>query len=265
MCGGIEIGYDDVGSGLPVVFLHGFPHNRSLWTPQRLALHERARCIIPDLRGFGESSPSPDGADAPSMDRYADDVAALLDVLRIPRAVICGLSMGGYVAFAFWRRHRDRVRALALLDTRAGADTDEARAKRRDMIALAHAKGSGAIADAMITGMVGKSTREKSPETVDAVHRMLESAPVDGIVGALDALMTRPDSTPTLATIDVPTLIVVGDEDVLTPPSEARALHAGIRGSHLEIIAGAGHVANLERPATVNHFLTEFLASLTFC
>ena len=258
-CGGIEIGYDDVGSGDALVFLHGFPHHRALWAPQLGALLDRARCIAPDLRGFGESSIVPPY----SIDQYADDLAALLDSLRIERAVVCGLSMGGYVALAFWRRHKARIRALVLMDTRAGNDSAEARERRDQMIALARSRGSEAVADAMITGMVGKRTREKCPEVVDDVHRMLESAPVEGVVGALESLRDRPDSTATLATIDVPTLIVVGEDDVLTPPSEAMLLHAGIRGSTLEVITGAGHVANVERPAAVNHVLTEFLAKLT--
>ncbi|MBK7832857.1 MAG: alpha/beta fold hydrolase [Gemmatimonadetes bacterium] len=258
-CGGIEIGYDDVGSGDAVVFLHGFPHHRALWASQVAALVDRARCIAPDLRGFGESSVHPPY----SVDQYADDLAALLDSLRIERAVVCGLSMGGYVALAFWRRHRARVRALILMDTRAGNDSAEGRERRDQMIALARLRGSEAVADAMITGMVGKRTREKCPEVVDDVHRMLESAPVDGVVGALEALRDRPDSTATLETIDVPTLIVVGEDDVLTPPGEAMLLHAGIRGSTLEVIAGAGHVANVERPAAVNHVITEFLAKVT--
>ncbi|MGQ0766437.1 MAG: alpha/beta fold hydrolase [Gemmatimonadota bacterium] len=257
-CNGIEIGYDDSGTGNPLVLLHGFPHNRRLWAAQVGALLDRARCIVPDLRGFGESSTKPPF----SMDQYADDVVALLDHLRVERAIVGGLSMGGYVAFAIWRRHRDRVRALALLDTKAGADSAEAVQKRRDMIALAQERGSAGIADAMITGMVGRSTRAKCPEVADAVHSMLESAPVDGIIGALEALMTRPDSTPTLSTIDVPTVIVVGDEDVLTPPAESRAMHEAIRGSRLEVIAGAGHVSNVERPAAVNHVLSEFIASM---
>lgn len=258
-CGGIEIGYDDVGSGDAVVFLHGFPHHRALWSPQVGALLDRARCIAPDLRGFGESSVEPPY----SIDQYADDLAVLLDSLRIERAVVCGLSMGGYVALAFWRRHRARIRALVLMDTRAGNDSAEAREKRDQMIALARTRGGQAVADAMITGMVGKRTRDKCPEVVDDVHRMLESAPVEGMVGALESLRDRPDSTSTLATIDVPTLIVVGEDDVLTPPSEAMLLHAGIRGSTLEVITGAGHVSNVERPAAVNHVLTEFLAKLT--
>ncbi|HSA56956.1 MAG TPA: alpha/beta fold hydrolase [Gemmatimonadaceae bacterium] len=255
----IEIGYDDVGTGTPVVFLHGFPHHRGLWTAQVNALVDRARCIAPDLRGFGETSAAPPW----TMDRYADDVERVMEGARIDKAVLVGLSMGGYIAFAFWRRHRRRVRALVLADTRPGPDSDEGKQKRRDLIALARERGSEAVADAMITGMVGKSTREKNPDIVESVHGMLASAPEPGVIGALEALMERPDSTSTLATIDVPTLIVVGDEDALTPVAEARAMHAGIRGSRLEVIAGAGHVSNVERPAAFNHVLTEFLASLT--
>jgi len=256
---GIEIGYDDFGLGLPVVFLHGFPHNRSLWTPQVHGLVDRARCIAPDLRGFGETTV----AGPYSMDQYADDVVSLLDVLRIDRAVIAGLSMGGYVAFSVWRRYRARVRALVLADTRAGADNDVARAKRDEMIAMANDRGSGAVADSMIAVMVGQGTRTRSPEIVDEVHRMFASAPVEGIVGALESLKSRIDSTPTLATIDVPSLIVVGEDDVLTPVAESRAMHAAIAGSLLEIIGGAGHVSNVERPAAFNHVLSEFLSTLT--
>src|SRR6185503_17495566 len=188
---------------------------------------------------------------------------ALMDAAKVERAIIAGLSMGGYVAFALWRRHRARVRALVLADTKAGADSPEAKQKRRDMIALAKERGSEGVADAMIGGMVGKSTREKSPEIVDAMHAMLTAAPVDGVVGALEALMERPDSAPTLATIDVPVLIVVGEEDALTPVKESEAMHAAIAGSRLEVLSGAGHVSNVERPAAFNHVLTEFLASLT--
>lgn len=259
LAGDLEIGYDDVGTGAPVVFLHGFPHHRGLWAPQVNALVDRARCIAPDLRGFGES-----GVQGPyTMDQYADDVAALLDALRLERAVVVGLSMGGYVALALWRRHRRRVRGLVLADTRAGADSPEGAHRRQEMIALAREHGSEAVADAMMPGMIGKSTRQRHPDVAEAVREMLASARVPGVVGALQAMMARPDSTPTLATIDVPTLVVVGDEDVLTPRRDAEAMHQAIRGSRLEVIAGAGHVSNIERPATFNHVLSEFLASLT--
>lgn len=252
----LEAGYDDSGTGAPLLLIHGFPHDRSLWAPQGRGLAGQARCIAPDLRGFGESTPSPPF----SMDRYADDLAALLDLLRVDRAVVGGLSMGGYIALAFWRRHRRRVRGLILANTRAGADSAEARDRRQRMIALAREHGSSAIAEAMLPGMIGKTSREKSPELVAAVHRMMSSAPVAGVVGALEAMMERPDSTPTLGTIDVPVLVVTGEEDALIPAAEARAMHADIRGSQFEVIAGAGHLSNLERPAAFNHVVSEFLA-----
>lgn len=256
---GIEIAYDEVGTGCPVLWIHGFPLNRTFWAPQLSALVDHSRCIAPDLRGFGESSVRPPY----SMDQYADDLVHLLDALEIRQAVIAGLSMGGYIAFAIWRRHRHRVRALLLADTRPGADNDEAREKRRALIAVARERGSGAVADTLIGGLVGKQTRARRPEVVDQLHRLLESAPVDGIVGACEAMIARPDSTPSLATIDVPTLIVVGEDDALMPVRESRAMHEAIAGSRLEIIAGAGHVSSFERPAAFNHVTSEFLAAVT--
>lgn len=257
-CADLGIAYDDVGSGLPLVLLHPFPLDRGYWAPQIGSLVSRCRCIAPDARGFGETAAAPPY----SMDRYADDVICLLDALAIDRAVIAGLSMGGYIAFALWRRHPQRVRALVLADTRAGADTDEGRAKRRALIELARAKGTEAVAEAQLPGLVGKRTREKHPAVVEALRRMIERASVGGITGALEAMMARPDSTALLHTITVPTLIIAGDDDVLTPPKEARAMHDAIPHSRLEIIAGAGHASSFERAAAFNHVLGEFLDSL---
>ncbi len=261
----LDVGYDDVGTGTgaahpPLLFVHAFPLNRTMWAPQVSALVERRRCVAADLRGFGESSV----ASPYSMEQYADDLAHLLDQLRVPKVVIAGCSMGGYVAFAFWRRHRDRVRAMVLADTRAGADQEDTLARRRHLIEVARTEGATAVANLQIPGIVGKTTRERQPDTYDAVHRMIAQAPVDGIVGALEAMMLRPDSTATLATIDVPTLIVVGEEDVLTPVKEARTLHERIPGSRMEVIAQAGHLCNMERPAAFNHLLTEFLGALSY-
>jgi 3-oxoadipate enol-lactonase len=258
----IEIGYDDVGAGagVPVLFAHAFPLNRTMWAPQVSAMVERCRCVAADFRGFGEST----GRPPYSMDQYADDLAGLLDQLRIDKVVLVGCSMGGYVSFAFWRRHRHRIRALVLADTRAGADSEETAARRRNLIQLARAEGSTAIANAQIASLVGKTTREKQPDTYDAVHRMMAQAPVEGVVGALEAMMRRPDSSDVLPTIDVPTLVVVGDEDAVTQPKEARAMQERIPGSRLEIMGQAGHLSSLERPAAFNHVLTEFLSALTY-
>lgn len=256
----IQIGYDDAGAGIPLILLHGFPHSRALWAPQLSALLDRCRMIAPDLRGFGETSVRPPF----TMDRYADDVVALMDGLRIERAVIGGLSMGGYIAFAMWRRHRARIRALVLADTRAGADTPEGIEKRRSLIALARDRGAALVADAQLPGMLGRTTRDKQPGVVESLREIMAKARPEGIIGALEAMIARPDSTADLATIDVPTLVIVGEEDALTPPKEARRLHSGIPGSELEVISGAGHVSNLERPAAFNHVLSEFLSRLTY-
>jgi pimeloyl-ACP methyl ester carboxylesterase len=260
LVGDTEIAIDDIGSGMPVVYLHAFPLNRTMWEPQVGALVAECRCITIDFRGFGDSPVAPPF----SMDRYADDVIGVLDSLQIEQAVFVGLSMGGYVAFSLWRRHRHRIRALVLADTRAGADTPEGAARRRTLIDVARSQGSTAIANLQIAALMGATTREKRPDIYDAVHRMIAQAPVEGIVGALEAMISRPDSAPTLATINVPTLVVVGEEDTLTPVAEARALHEGIAASRLEILSQAGHLSNLERPAAFNTVVTEFLASLIY-
>src|SRR5690349_15540449 len=220
--------------GPAVVFVHGFPHDRSLWSAQLATLGRDCRCVAPDLAGFGESAPFPAGV-AASMDAYAADVVRLLDHLAIDSGVVCGLSMGGYVAFALWRRHRDRVHALVLSDTRAGADDDAGRARRRELVELARTQGSLAVTEAMATGMLGKSTRQRNETFGAHAHERLlamgGAASPAGLVAGLEAMMSRPDSTPTLATIDVPTLVVVGDEDVLMPPKQAELLRDGIAGS----------------------------------
>lgn len=256
---GIPVGYEDIGTGPAVVFLHGYPHDRTLWVSQLGALAVPSRTLACDLRGFGES-----GGRASSVDDYAADVGAWLRGLGIEKAVVAGLSMGGYVALALWRAYPSLIRGLVLCDTKAKPDDDPGKAKRNEQIAMVRARGSEALADQLIAGMVGKTTRDQRPEVAERVHAMIARAPVEGIIGALTAMRDRPDSTPTLATIDVPTLIVVGDEDVLTPPTESKAMNAAIPKSELSVIQGAGHLSNLERPAHFNHVLTEFLAGLAY-
>jgi pimeloyl-ACP methyl ester carboxylesterase len=260
LVGDTAIAFDDIGSGLPVVFLHAFPLNRTMWEPQIGALVAECRCIPIDFRGFGDSRAEPPF----TIDRYADDVAAVLDALQIERAVVIGLSLGGYVAFALWRRHRDRVRGLVLSDTRASADSEEVVAKRRALIETARTQGSTAVANSQIAGLMGKSTRDKRPDIYDAMHRMMAQTGVDAIVGGLEAMIGRPDSTGTLSTIDMPTLVVVGDEDVITPPKEARKICEGIVGSRMEVLKGAGHLSNVERPAAFNTIVSEFLGTLLY-
>jgi 3-oxoadipate enol-lactonase len=256
---GREIGYDDVGDGPPLLLLHAFPLSRRMWAPQIAALSGRMRCIAPDTRGFGESAAEPPF----TMDRYADDAIELLDALGVSeRVAVCGLSMGGYVSFALWHRHADRVRALVLADTRATADTPEGKRKRAAMIELARSRGAAAVAEQQAPALLSKRTAERCPELLDTVRTMITAQSPEAIVGASEAMMHRPDSTPTLGTITVPTLIIVGSDDTVTPPSDAETMHRAIPGSRLERIPNAGHLSNLERPAAFNAVLAEFLDSL---
>ncbi len=249
------VGVEEAGSGLPVVLLHGFPHDRTLWAAQLAAAPDGARLIALDLPGFGES----DSAEVPSLDHWADWVAAALDALAIERAVIGGLSMGGYLAFALWRRHPGRILGLILADTKAGADTLEGQEKRVAMQAQVLKEGPGAIAAAMLPGMVGKTTRAERPRAVEYLDAMMRRASVEAIHDALDAMRTRPDSTPTLATITVPTLIICGEEDVLTPVKESEAMHAAIADAQLALIPGAGHASCVEHPSAFNALLSGFV------
>ena len=253
--------YDDTTHGPPVLLVHGFPHARRFWAPMVAALGRgdgEVRAIAPDLRGFGDTP-----ARAPmTLDQHADDLVALLDHLGIARAVVCGLSMGGYVALALWRRHPGRVRALVLADTRATADDDAQRAKRDELAEVARTRGSAAVAEAQLAGALGKTTRAGDPARVEGLRQLMATASVDGIVGALAAMRDRPDATGTLAGITVPTLVVVGTEDVLTPPKDARALAAGIPGATLVEIPAAGHVSAWERPEAFADALRTFVAGL---
>ena len=257
---GFEMGYDDTGgAGPPLVLIHGYPLDRTLWSAQTHALADVARVIAPDLRGFGESALP--RADA-TMDTYADDVRALLDALGIKNAIIAGLSMGGYIAFAFYRKYAHRVRALILADTRATADTPEGKLGRDASIALAREQGAGAIADAMVPKSLTVHTLATNPALTNATRALLARQSVDTIVTALGALRDRPDSTPTLADISAPTLIIVGAEDAITPVKDSEMMRDAIRGARLAIIPNAGHLANIEQPDEFNRVVREFLQAL---
>ncbi len=254
--------HDDVGDGLPIVLLHGFPHDRSLWAQQRASLSAHARVIVPDLPGFGASPVS--GA-SPSVDAYADAVIDLLDRLGIGRAVIGGLSMGGYIAMAIWRRCPDRVCGLVLCDTKATADGDAAREARGAAMATIARDGVPAFAEAQLPKMVGATTHGSRPPIVDQLRAMMRRQSAAGMTWALAALRDRPDSRATLGSITVPTLVIVGEEDVLTPLADAQAmmdLLPAAANPRLEIITGAGHASCVERPAAVTLAITDFLASL---
>ena len=256
----VDLAYDIAGaSHNPTLLLvHGFPHDRATWAPQMRALSASYQCVTVDVRGFGESSAAPPY----SMDQYADDLAALLDAIGVRRAVVAGLSMGGYIAFALWRRHADRVHGFVLADTRAGADTEAAIERRRQSIAQLRTAGVEAAAATLIANQLGATTRERHPELESMLLATVRRANEDGLAGALDAMIARPDSIDTLATISVPTLILVGDEDTISPPAEAQRMRAMIAGSHMDVIRGAGHVSNLERPAAFNAVVSEWAAAV---
>jgi 3-oxoadipate enol-lactonase len=256
---GIELAYEVSGAGQPVVLLHGFPFNRTLWREQAEALKERYRVITVDLRGHGETAATRDPA---TMEEMAGDVAALLDHLRIERVVLGGLSMGGYVALAFYRLFPERVGALILADTRAQADTDEARLAREQTATRALAEGMHTIADAMLPKLLAPSTQEEHPEVVARVREMILNTDPQGAASALRGMAVRRDQTEFLREINCPTLIVVGNLDPITPLADAELMKREIRGSRLEVIAGAGHVSNIERPAEFNHALEDFLREL---
>ena len=260
LAGGFEIAYDDAGTGIPLLFIHGWPHNRSLWAAQVSGLQTQARCLAPDLRGFGGSSVEPPY----SIDQYADDLATFLGMLGVERAVVCGLSMGGYVALAMLRRHRALLRGLILTSTRATADTPEAREKRARLIEFVRERGVEALANRQLKAMVGETTFNGRPDVLEALRQLMADAPRAGVIGALEAMAGRPDSTACLADIDFPTLVVSGSEDTFTPPNELHALASAIPRSRLEVIQGGGHVCCYERPAAFNHIVGEFLASLVY-
>jgi pimeloyl-ACP methyl ester carboxylesterase len=249
------------GNGSPVVLLHGFPFNRTLWREQVEALRVRYTVITVDLRGHGETHANDD---APAtMEEMAKDVAALLDELRIgARVVIGGLSMGGYVALAFYSLFPERVRALLLADTRPHADTVAARRNREETATRALREGMQTIADAMLPKLLAPDTHVERPHIVQRVRDMILQTDPQGAAAALRGMAVRADQTELLREINCPALIVVGSLDTITPPADAELMHGEIRGSRLEVIAGASHVSNVERPAEFNHALEKFLNEL---
>jgi 3-oxoadipate enol-lactonase len=228
-----------------------------MWDPQVASIAALGwRSIVPELRGFGEGLADPP---VTSIDDYAGDTIDLLDRLHVESAVICGLSMGGYIAFSMFRHAPTYFRALVLADTRSQGDTPEAVAGRKSMQQLAREKGPAAIADALLPKLVGDTTRRDHPAVVEAVRKQITGNSVEAIAGALSALMTRPDSTPTLSMIRCPVQIIVGDEDAITPPPLSEQIHRDIPGSELTVIKAAGHMSNMEQPASFNDTLARFL------
>jgi 3-oxoadipate enol-lactonase len=253
--GGINLAYSDQGQGIPLVFLHAFPFNRSMWEPQLKALSNRFRVISVDLRGHGES-------DAPlwryTMDQFADDVKGLLDHLAIQQAVLVGLSMGGYVMFALYRKHRERVRGLVFADTRAEPDSPEQTAWRFRLAQRAYKEGAGTVVEEMLPKLLAPTSYQTKRALVEQVRAIMTSSQISGIVGDLIAIAERPDSTALLNEISCPTLVLVGEMDALTSPAENKRIADGIPGARFQIIPSAGHLSNLEQPEIFNEALRSF-------
>ena len=256
---GITLAYSDQGTGLPIVFLHAFPLNRTMWSGQEHALSSQFRIITIDLRGHGES-------DAPlwryTLEQSADDVRVLLDHLSIRRAVFVGLSMGGYILFAFYRKYADRVNGLVLADTRAQADTPEGKHGRFLMAQTAYKEGPSAIADLMIPKLLSPMRIQTKLDLVQHVRAMIQGNQISGIAGDLMAMADRPDSVTLLSQITCPTQIIVGDLDQATPPSDAELLANRISNARLAVIPQAAHLANLEQPETFNRIVASFASEL---
>lgn len=254
--GDIQLAYTDTGLGQPVVLLHGYPFNRSLWNEQVNAFSHSFRVITPDLRGMGESEATQGPA---TMNRMAQDVAALLDHLEISRAVIGGLSMGGYVVLAFYKQFPSRVRSLILADTRAQTDTEEGKQTRFQQAEKALAEGMAGIADSMLPKLLTPETVSKRPDVVKRIRDMMLKTKPEGAAGALLGMAERDDQTSLLPQISVPTLILVGREDPITPVADSEMMHREIAGSRLVVIENAAHVSNLERTEQFNDEVIRFL------
>lgn len=254
---GVEIAYDLAGRGPAVLLLHAFPLASSMWEPQIEELRGRHQVLRFDVRGFGASAP---GAGPLTMERIADDAAGLLDLLGITRVALVGCSMGGYAALAFARRHGDRLAALVLQDTRAEADTEQAQRNREAQAARVLSDGPLALATELLPRLLGETSHRERPHLVRQVRDWILSAPPQAVASALAGLAARPDSLALLPRIGVPALVLVGEEDVITPPAAAEAMASRLADARCTRIPRAGHLANLENPAAVNAALGQFLA-----
>ncbi len=256
--GGADLAVEVRGEGAPILFIHGFPFDRTMWRHQLAGL-SRWKRIAPDLRGAGASSAPADGY---SVARYADDVVQVLDALELERTVMCGLSLGGYVLFELLRRHPGRVRAAVFCNTKAVADSSEARRGRDEMAALAEREGAAAVAERLLPQVVAPATFASQPEVVAHVREMITRTPVPGLVGALHALRDRPDSTPMLGSIGVPALVIAGEDDKIAPADGMRLMARAIPGAQFAAIPAAGHLAPLEQPLATSRVVADFLDGL---
>jgi pimeloyl-ACP methyl ester carboxylesterase len=257
--GEVELAVDDRGAGPVLLLVHGFPLDHGMWQEQIEGLCHEFRVVAPDLRGFGESGVTPGTV---TMDRFADDLAALLEALGIDHPVaLCGLSMGGYVAFAFWRRHRARVGHLILCDTRAAADSPQVREGRLAMAQQVLESGTSPVVGAMLPRLLAEATAQRRPAVVDRLTEMIRRLDRAGIAAAQRGMAAREDATAMLYEIDRPTLVVCGQHDAVSPPAEMRGMAAAIPAARFVEIPQAGHMSPMENPAAVNAAIRDFLAS----
>ena len=257
--GGAEIAYQVLGSGSPLVLLHPFPVHHEFWLPAAQALTSRYQLILPDLRGHGASEA---GEGPATMQKHAADIVKILDHLEIGRVPFAGVSIGGYVLFEFWRRHRERVAALALCNTKAPADTPEAKTTRLQAAADVLERGTEPFFESMVPKLIGKTMRASRPDLADGALRMMRKMSAGNVAQVQRGMAERTDSVPDLKTINVPTVLVTGDEDILTGPAEAELMQRNISGSELKIIRHAGHYAPWEQPAEVGKLLRQFFDNM---
>lgn len=250
---GVSLEYDDIGNGVPLLLIHGFPLDRTLWRTQIAGLSQLFRVIAPDLRGFGQSSQT-DG-EAVTMDQYAADLKSLLDSVNVKQAVIGGISMGGYIALAFYAQYADRVKGLILANSRAVPDSEEGKQTRLANAQKVGEVGTGFLVETLAPKMLGSAAK---PEIEIAVRSMMARQRPAGVMSALRGMAVRPDRTTLLRFATVPVLIVSGSQDVLIPPSDSEAMHALIPNGRLVIIPDAGHLSNLDKADAFNHVVREY-------
>ncbi len=262
--GNIELNVIEQGAGTPILLVHGFPLDHQMWRGQIDDLAEDFHVIAPDLRGFGcsDNGCSDNGGSTVLMEQFADDLAQLLDVLSVKqRVVLCGLSMGGYVAWQFWRRHAERLSHLILCDTRAAADTSDVAAARLETADQVLREGPGVLVESMIPKLFSQRTRRQNRTVVAATTRVIESAPREGVAAALRGMAQRVDATPWLGEISVSTLVLCGQQDAISGVAEMQAIADSIPGSEFAVIPACGHMAPLEGPIHVNKTLRGFLGA----
>ncbi len=254
---GVQLAYEERGSGMPLVLVHGFPFSRQTWERQLTGMANTYRVIAPDLRGFGESSGTPS-----TLEELADDLHALIAHLGLPSCVVAGFSMGGYVLFRYFAHHADRVKALVLISTRAEADTPEGRESRYAAIERLRKEGAEKYLAEFARRLVSPHTLDTDPSLVAKVRRFMGVPRVDSLIGALKAMAERPDSSPLLPTIAVPTLVVAGADDKLIPAAVAREMATKIKGAKVVVFSDAGHMVNIEQSDQFTGALREFLNSV---